>query len=705
MKIRLLIAILLMISPLVNAQVPAFSDLFNDIRLQIDTSVYLASKNTMQLQSTNYLVFKYEKENEICDIKLFPSSQSRIKKVSLLESSDFNVIDSVINYNNLYYSCKVQFHHLTESNFLRFRFRILLDSSAVINEVNLFPTTKTDAQLKTNGEDLTVGEEKIFELISNHPENIKPSGWTTSQDIDYRITTSNGQLFVHMLANSTGTKSVTINLQTYKPYLSDNKLVYNLPPIVNNFSVKSAGLVFLQTDNNDVTLDDKSKTDGIEIQMDNNRLLQLNNMYLIESKEAPGSPLVAELFPRERISNNKVLCLLRLFNYHRKSEGYLYIKDNNTARFITNFNVIPKVSIDHIKIMRNGKDWVEDSNIYPGETFNLRIEGQSLDKAKLRFDELIDLSRDSIVQNENFLEYKLKVPATISKKRCDIYNYTQNTGKYLTIKEYQKAHPFDYIYISYGDKVKRLSDFKGPELYDKTIKDVIISFQPNKIDSIDKFYGKQYLTIETKILGKKDEIIDMATIDDIVVCPGDKSPRYAFYDKSDCKGNEISLNSKISNNTYDLKDWSKIKLTFKNPSDKYSQDAQSKTVEIVLQKHYNFDIDVSFPTGLLIKKMNTSGFGNFGGVSMAVIAQYSFYKKDKINQLKPYKVGAGFLALNAFDFSQNSSGRDMGFVVLGTLNPVNTDRKLSFSVYLGGGYLFSAKTLFWLIGPGINVQF
>jgi len=165
------------------------------------------------------------------------------------------------------------------------------------------------------------------------------------------------------------------------------------------------------------------------------------------------------------------------------------------------------------------------------------------------------------------------------------------------------------------------------------------------------------------------------------------------------------LNSKITNTTYSLKDWSKIRLTFKNTADKYPQGAQEKTVEIVLQKHSDFDIDVSFPTGLLIKKMNSSSLGNFGGVSMAVIGQYSFYKKDKINSLEPFKIGAGFLALNAFDFSSSTSSRDLGAVVLGTLNPVNTDRKLSFSIYFGGGYLISAKTLFWLIGPGITVQF
>jgi hypothetical protein len=677
------------------------------VTIQSDTSVFSTSKETIRFQNKDYLFFRYSKENEICDVKIFPSFKHKIKDISLVESADFKLVDSVVNYNNQYYTFKVQFQHLSTTDFLRFRLNLEIDSSTVFQDIPLLPVTETTIKLNTKGEDLTVGEEKIFELISNHPDNIKLTPeWQSTKDADYRITESNGQLYIHLLATATGNRTIPINIQTYKPFFIDSGLSCDLPGLNPAFTVKNAGLIFLQSDKSDFTLDDKLKIDGVEIQLENNRNLQLNNTYLVEGKETAGSPLIAEIFTKEKLSNNKVLCILRAFNYHKKSDGYLYIKNDDGAKFISNFNIVPKVSIEHIKIMRNGKDWKEDTAIYPGETFDLRIEGQSLDKSRFRFNELLNLSGDSVIRNENAVEFKLKVPLDISKKTIEIYNYTENTGKTLTIKEYQKPHPFDYIKINYGDGSKTLSEIHGIELYDKIIKDVVISFQSNKIDSINKLYGKQYLTLEIKVLGKKDEIIDDQTIEDIAVCPDEKSPRYQFYDKSDCKTSEISVNSKISNTTYNLKDWSKIKLTFKNPSDKYPQGgAQEKTIEIVVQKHSDFDIDVSFPAGLLIKKMNTPGLGDFGGVSMAVIGQYSFYRKDKINSLEPFKIGAGFIALNAFDFSNDNSSRDLGAVVLGTLNPVNTDRKLSFSIYFGGGYLFSAKTIFWLIGPGITVQF
>ena len=677
------------------------------VTIQTDASVFSTSKETIRFQNNDYLFFRYSKENEICDIKVFPSPKHKIKDISLVESADFKLVDSVVNFNDQYYTFKVQFLHLSTTDFLRFRLNLEIDSTSVIQDIALLPVTETTVKLNTKGDDLTVGEEKIFELISNHPDNIKLiPDWQSTKDADYRITENDGQLYIHLLATATGNRTIPINIQTYKPFFIDNSLSCDLPALNPTFTIKKAGLTFLQTDKSDFTLDDKLKIDGVEIQLENNRNLQLNNTYLVESKEIPGSPLIAEIFTKEKLSNNKVLCVLRAFNYHKKSDGYLYIKNDEGAKFISNFNIIPKVSIEHVKIMRNGKDWKEDTTIYPGETFNLRIEGQSLDKSRFRFNELSNISSDSVVRNETAVEFKLKVPLDISKKTIEIYNFTENTGKTLTIKEYQKPHLFDYIKINYGNGNKILSEIHGIELYDKIIKDVVISFQPNKIDSITKLYGKQYLTLEIKVLGKKDEIIDDQTIEDIAVCPGEKSPRYQFYDKTDCKTSEISVNSKISNTTYNLKDWSKIKLTFKNPSDKYPQGgAQEKTIEIVVQKHSDFDIDVSFPAGLLIKKMNTSGLGDFGGVSMAIIGQYSFYRKDKINSLEPFKIGAGFIALNAFDFSNDKASRDLGAVVLGTLNPVNTDRKFSFSIYFGGGYLFSAKTLFWLIGPGITVQF
>ena len=104
-------------------------------------------------------------------------------------------------------------------------------------------------------------------------------------------------------------------------------------------------------------------------------------------------------------------------------------------------------------------------------------------------------------------------------------------------------------------------------------------------------------------------------------------------------------------------DWAKIELTFKSHPDQENKEVQVKKLELVLQKPYVFDIDVSFPAGLLT--LTNSGVDrgvSLTGISMAMIAQISFYDNEQIGRYKPYKVGVGFLALNAFNFSQEFPG-------------------------------------------------
>ncbi len=707
MKKIYFICILVIPFLIVKGQFKPNEDIFKNIIIQTDSGNYSKQTNTITVNNENFIWFNYYKEDEVCHVMLFPDTSLRFKTLNIQETSDFEIIDSIRFYNKKYYDFKIRFNNLTKSDFLKFSFGYSKDTNMYFDDVKLLPVFNTTAHLNITSNELTVGEEKAIELISNNSANIRLTPeWDNTQDISYRIEENNGHLFMHLIANSTGNKTFTANLKTFKPYLSGNNTIYELPPLKYSFNVKSAGLVYLQPDKPDIIFDDKSSKDGIIIQFDNSNQLQLHKTYIVDEKETAGTPLIATLFLNEKLANNRVTGILRVYNLHKQSEGYLYIKDGDEPKFITNINIIPKTTVDRIKVMRNGKDWIDDVNVYPGETVNVRVEGQSLSKASFRFDPMVELSNDSAIKNDNYIEYKVKIPNNIIKKNIALYNYNQNTGMGLTVKEYQLARPFDYINLRIGNKLKTLTDFRGPEFTDTHLKDVIISFRPDKIDSENKLFGKQSLTVDVKVFDKQGELKDLTTIDDVTICPADNSPRYQYYDKSDCSSNDISLNNKLSSGIYDLKEWSKIRLTFKDQKDKYSKDLQTKSVDIVLQKLYSFDIDVSFPAGLLIKKMNTPGFGDFSGVSMAIMEQCSFYAKDKIAQLEPYKLGVGFIALNAFDFSSSSgSDRDMGLVVLGTINPVNTNKKLTFPIYLGGGYLLSEHTWFWLLGPGISVQF
>jgi hypothetical protein len=107
---------------------------------------------------------------------------------------------------------------------------------------------------------------------------------------------------------------------------------------------------------------------------------------------------------------------------------------------------------------------------------------------------------------------------------------------------------------------------------------------------------------------------------------------------------------------------------------------------------------------LLTKYQGQPSYTSFGGISLATLAQLSFYAPDRINRLRPYRIGAGFVALNAFNLSNNANvERDLGLVVIGSVVPVRTGARLTFPLYLGGGYLLTRGTPFLLFGPGIGV--
>jgi hypothetical protein len=244
-------------------------------------------------------------------------------------------------------------------------------------------------------------------------------------------------------------------------------------------------------------------------------------------------------------------------------------------------------------------------------------------------------------------------------------------------------------------------------LYNRTVKDVVISFNNNKIDSEGRLFGRQYLNIDLRVTGPGNELIDVRTISNVVVCPSDISPRYKYYDQRNCTPGEISLNKYLRRSTNDLEDWSRINVTVKTDPARYGGESQQKDIEIILKKKYKFDIDVSFPAGLItvsrdLEDPEKTVFSNLYGISMAMVAQFAFYHPEKIAKLRPYRIGAGFLALDAFNFQSES--QDLALVALGSLYPTTRDKKLAFPLYIGGGYQFKAQKWMMLIGPGISIK-
>lgn len=710
MRIRffILFLILPLLNPVLSAQSAGESP-FRIIEIRTDTLVFSNIRNSVYVRDGMQQYFIYDQENEVAEIALFPKRNTTVQNLSLIPSGDYDLIDSLVFYNDAW-RFKIQFKGLTRIQFLKLQLKYTSNNTEKLEIVRLLPCTRTVVELRPSGDELYIGEEKVFDLFTNNAENLSFSGeWVSDPGINYRIDRQNDQMRLHVVPSELGSQKLGIIFNTHKPSvdLESNRINTQLPPLEYTFSVKASRLKFLSIDRQDISLDEKSRTQGVEVQLDNNKLLQINKTYRVENQENPGGVLIAEIFTRSFLSNNKVLCYLKTYNYHRNSEGYLYIKDGDMPLFISNFNITPATSINKVTVIRDGSDWTSDLSVFPGETIGVRIEGQSLYKAKFHFEDLYDLTTDTLIQNENEVVLKLQVPLNINKKRINLYNYSSITGYMLTIREYESPRPFDYISINYGDQDRMLTDIHGPILYDKALRDVILTFNTDEIDSENKLYGRQYLTFDIRVTGSNNELVDLKTLSNVIVCPSDHSPRYDFYDKRNCSQNEISLNKHLRKNTNDLDDWSRVSVTVKTSPEKYGSESQQKEVEIILRKKYKFDIDVSFPAGLITVSEDSENpgqttFSNLYGISMAMVAQFAFYNPEKIAKLRPYRIGAGFLALDAFNFQ--SERQDLALVALASLYPTTRNQKLAFPLYIGGGYQFKANKWMMLIGPGISIK-
>lgn len=698
----------------------SFQELFEDLILKIDTFEFSFSNDRINFQNTQKLAFQYQQSDAVVELMLKPRKSANISAISFINSGDYTVVDSLTFLDNLI-RAKIRFRNITETDFLAFRFSVLVDYPKVeyIVEVPLFPYSDTYVDFYPVGDDLFIGEEKIFELVTNNASNINADGvWKTKNGISYRIVREDDRLKIYLTGISNGIHTLDAEVLLKKPILNKQGVpVYKLKLEGKDFTVKQSPLTFLSTDINDVVWDEEGRT-GIEVQIDYDRALEMEKTYRIEAQENPGGALIAEIFTRNRLSNGKILCWLRVFNYHRKSDGYLFIKTNDQARFLTNFNIVPKTEVNRVTILREGRDYTENLNIYPGETIEVRLEGVSLDRADFRFEELSDVYKDTLLKSDHVKTYKLKVPKNISKKRLNIYNNGNTTGYTFSVKEYQKPRPLDFVMISYDENGYRknatFNKINSSIMYGSTLKDVIISPMAHKIDDEERLYGKQFLTIKITLTNAQRQLVEVRTIENFVVCPDQSSPRFLYYQDKDCQNGSININSILSIKTNELQDWSRVEIEISHRPEKHNDESFSHRVEFILSRSYNFDIDVSFPAGLLqIRPNRPSGdqLGSFSGVSLAALAQFSFFKPGKIAQYQPYRIGVGTIAMNAFDFSSDSADRGLALVALGSLSPTRRDPKIRLTLYFGGGYFLtttdnvrSPPGWFLLIGPGIAVR-
>ncbi len=705
----LFLPIFLLALPQLKAQLPDLR-FFQEIEMRIDTALYTWTGDRLEWKEEQYLAFGYQDDQAVAEFRLHPIGKRIIEGVELLPSGDYEIVDSLRLINEDHYRFKIRFKEITTTSFLQLGLSVtsIYARDPYLLEVKLFPITQTKVSLRTPAEELFIGEERVFELQTNHFDNIRAQpNWQRQGEIPYRITKQNGKLLLHLLPDEVGIKALEAFLHTRKPYLdTERRPRYTLPPIQRDFIVKPAKLAFLKIRPGRYVLAEGNRGKSQEVELDYDEGLELEKTYRLEAQEKPGGALVAELFTRSVLGNGKILCWLRLYDYHRRNQGYLYIKDGDKAKFITNMDILHEMQITSLSLQREGEDWKKGRQLYPGERIGIRLEGRELNRGQFSFEGLEEVKKDTLASTAEHQIFWARVPIDIIQQRVQVFNHDKPTEATLSVKEYDRPRALDFITLEYGDQQLGLNEADRVLFVAENIDDIVLKFHPERIDS-GRLHGPQYLKAEIEIRDRRNQLVDQREVPGFVVCPGPESPRSSYYGAENCRTFDLSLNRYLRKKIFDLDLWSTIRVTIEHDSDHYGRGKGcNRTSEFVLYRSNSFDIDVSFPAGLVIKRLNEPGFGNLGGISMAMIAQFSFYKDKKIAKAKPYKFGAGFLAFNAFNFSENNTNRDVGLVALASLYPIKTkySSRLSFPLFAGGGYFLSEQKWFLLFGPGIRVR-
>ncbi len=677
-----------------------------DIVLLIDTLSLRFSQNKFKIQDRWVFPFRYIQKISNLEIKLEVPLMDPDADIELAKSGDFSIIDSLEYLSDNELIMKLRTTDLSKVDFLNLNFKIInKNGTERLLPIHLYPYALPKIQWKTTDDDLFIGEEKAFELNGQFLDQVEASNlWEAIPGFEYRLRQMDDRLRLFILPRQLGNFELKIPFRSKRWIKNEQgKFSQELPVLSQKFSVKGGRLAFITPDKTEI-IAENGIGQSIEIQIDKARFLPVKKTFRVETQQEAGGPLVAEIFTRSLLANDKMLCWLRPYGYHRISEGYLYIKDGDEPKFITNFNLIEKASIAKVSVLREGNDWSESLQIFPGEKFDIKLEGNGLLRSKINLEGIEDWAKDSTVSNDQVAVFHARVPSDFNKRKITVLLNKQNAGFELQLKEFQNPKNFDFVSIDFGNGYKPITDFNKPVLFPNTIQNVVLRFNPNDIESKNRLFGKQYLTVDINLYNNRKDLIEYKRLENVVVCPGESSVRFPFYDNRDCNASDISINNQMIRKTMDLPDWSRIEILVKTNSLKYGATGFSQKLEIIQKRKYSFDIDVSFPAGLIIKKVGETGLGNLSGISTAIVGQLGFYMPDKIERFYPFKIGAGFIALNAFNFSENTD-RDVGLVALGSVFPTKMSARFSFPLYLGFGYLLKDAKWFYILGPGIQVRF
>jgi hypothetical protein len=680
----------------------------NGINLSIrnDSIEFTSDKNMTSISNESFLYFISNEQQPLLTVSFKPIDTPGPGHYSFIPSDDYTILDSLRQNPSGIIVGRIKLNDIINVP----KPVLGIKSGSKSYRIKLLPLVIPVANPEIKSIEAFQEEQKTIEIPTTNGFNIKTDNtFVVGRDFDYGLSSFLNFLVLTIKPHTIGTKQLTIPLKSILPVLDNRGNLTNIVQTLTfNVNVKPFKLSYINFDQN--TLFYSYDTKGSQqLIADYNPLFEQGKTFRMEDRQSSGGTLVAELYIESIVDNNKkAICRLKPFAFHKTTDGYLYIKDGEKNRFICNIGICEKPKIDKISIRKNGDDWDDGLTVHPGESIEVKIQGRGLQTNKIRFDGIEDAKQDTLKSSEEAVFFQFKVPVSISNKNISIFLDRKETAYQLHVKNYTKPAKLDFISVNYGQTDISLGNnrFNKPVFYDSIIKDINFTFDPNKIDLGDNLYGKQYLTMEVRLLNKENDLIEIEKIENIVVCPGDKSPRKGHYDQSDCNEGMINLNDYLDHKTYKLPAFTQIIITITHDESKY-EDAKplKKKIKFILVRKFNYDLQLSFPTGLLVKDFGKGGgIGDLSGISASVLFNITPYEEKEPGKLRPYSLGAGFLALNALNLG-NTSSSDLGIVVMGTIQPFRKNAKFSVPIYFGYGYFVKSSKFFEILGPGLQFNF
>ena len=183
-----------------------------DIIFRIDTNVVSYKKDKILYQNKEVIPLRYRVNQEIVEISILLQNNKNIKEIKVGSSKFYNIIESPEKKESDIISYTIQFIDATIANFVKHKiFVITYDNDTTILEISLQPISDQQIQIFPSQDELYVGEEVTWELITNIPENILTSNiWTEKETYRYRIIEQGGNKYLQLIPTQIGKQQFMI---------------------------------------------------------------------------------------------------------------------------------------------------------------------------------------------------------------------------------------------------------------------------------------------------------------------------------------------------------------------------------------------------------------------------------------------------------------------------------------------------------------